>query len=218
MLEVKPFSPHVLAVGKQRATKDIVLVADIYHLVHHKRSIFHNFFCKEQYYAYNREVGTVYANCELDKTVFPNYKRVDTVAEVESAHDGILFVHDADQWFNSRDILFKKNNEQLLTLINNMGKRRLQGRFSAHRKKSVDVKLRSLMTLVIEPKPIVVGDWRYLDNYVSHYKVYDSCDKKIGEGAQDRLQEYAMLYDTEEEVKSIKTGGAKNGNAYAQTT
>jgi len=207
VLQINKFLPHVVAVGRQGTGKDALLVWDIYNLFYFKRSIFEPYFFIHGYHNYENEPVNVYSNCHL----YLPYTPIKSVRDVEEAHDGVLYLHDLDLWFNSRGYLSKKDNPELLRLVNDMRKRNLQLRGSCHRIDSIDVKLRTLIHYWVVPDLVFIDKEKDLldfDNYNIMYKVYDSDRVFLSNGFLDffDFKRSVMFYNTNEEVRELVKG------------
>lgn len=217
-VECKSCYPHVLFFNKQRTFKDFVLVKDIFDHVRKKESIFDNWFKMEYCEYYERDIRNVYANCWLDSSYFPSgvkFEVVDSVEQVDGLRDGILYLHDIEMIFNSRGKLSDKDMIQLLKIVNNAGKHRVQIRGSCHRDMSVDVKLRSLINLWVKPVPYHSSRW--LSSYTISLNIYGSDGEKIGFDCVDGLHRYASLFDTEAESYMIKSEKSFGGKPFRAT-
>lgn len=169
---------HTLVFGKQGCGKDLLIIGWLYH-------------------AFN-EGKTIYANSELK---FP-YEKIESVKDIEGARNGLLYLHDVDLLFNSRE--WKTADKGLLELVNNMRKHRLSLFASCHRVKSIDVKVRSLINYFIQPRMVQVGEnkenlWHW--NIV--YDVFDEFGKYTHSAKVKELPIYAGLYDTYECVRPL---------------
>ncbi len=173
---------HTLVFGKQGSGKDLLIVGWLYRA--------------------QLEGKVIYSNSPLE---FP-HKSIDSVSDVEEARDGILYLHDMDLIFNSRD--FKNNSDSkngLLELVNNMRKHGLSLYGSCHRPKSIDVKVRTLVNYWINPRMVRVGDdpsnlWHY--NII--YDVFDEFGLFSHSAVAKDLPVYAGLYNTYDCVKALR--------------
>lgn len=200
---IKKFLPHVIGVGKQGTGKDVLLVSDIKKMITEGKSIFEHFYSMDGYYYYENRPKRVYSNMSLKMDYIP----LKTVKDVETASDGILYISDLDLWFNSRGFLTKKDNPELLRLVNDMRKRGLQLRGSCHRVNSIDVKLRTLIHFWFEPKMVLIGkDPSKRSSYGVSYTFYDAYRSELGNGFLDSesYKENTEFYDTDEEVKELE--------------
>lgn len=204
-MKIKNCYPHIIFIGKQRTGKDRLILEEIYNMLVYNFNIFERFLLQENLDFYPKEDLKVYANLDLDKKVFPNFRRLNNMDDVENAYGpGYLWIHDSDDWFDSRDIWNSKKNKRMLHIVNNMAKRKLMGRFSCHRINSLDIKLRSLMNLKVLPNMVCIGhDRTIFNNWIIQYDVFNEWDKKIGNGILNDLVTNANFYNTEEEVREL---------------
>lgn len=91
---IKCCYPHVIWINKQRSFKDISIVRECYELFHNKKSLFDLMFEKENSWWYDRNPVKVFANCWLDEDFFPEFERIESKDQIDSCHDGILYLHD----------------------------------------------------------------------------------------------------------------------------
>lgn len=100
-----------------------------------------------------------------------------------------------------------------MDLVNNAGKNHLQIRASGHRRMSIDVKLRSLVTLWVESFPFYDGVREFysdgnvklnLKNFKCVNKVFNSDLEPIGNMFLDGFNAVCDLYDTDEKVSLLK--------------
>lgn len=175
---------HRMVYGKQGCGKDLLIVAWLYWLVKETQK-------------------TIYSNSPLSFT----YKPIRTVKDIEDARNGVLYLHDMDLLFNSRDFILKRNQskqESLLELVNNMRKHGLQLIGSCHRPRNIDVKLRTLISYWINPRLVRVGpDDTNLWHYVIYYDVMDEYGKYLYSAKMGDLPVYADKYDTYDCVKAL---------------
>jgi hypothetical protein len=82
---------------------------------------------------------------------------------------------------------------------------------------SVDVKIRSLITLWIETTPYHVGDPNVLNNYFVLVDVYNANLIKIGSFVKPHIYAYANLYDTLERSKPLASSFNDKSLAYAKS-
>lgn len=205
-VRIRPCYPHVIWVNKQRSFKDITIVKDIYDQMYGDGTSFHNFFLKENSSWYERRPKRVFANCWLDESYF-DCEYVSSKEQIDSCHDGILYLHDLELLFDSRASLKRSAMDELIDLVNNAGKNHLQIRASGHRRMSIDVKLRSLVTLWVETFPSYDGKEEgvdmLLENFVVFTKVYNCDLEPIGNVVFKDLNGVCGLYDTDEKVKLL---------------
>ena len=207
MSKIKPCFPHLLFIGKQRCGKDLLILHDVFHIIKYGKSIFHPYLQKENLDFYETS-SKIFANCNLDTNVFSDFYRIKTIEDIEKASGpALLWIHDADLWFNSRNIFMtnKKDNSKLLHLVNNMGKLGLSARISCHRRNSLDVKLRQLMNLKILPKMVCRSkDRTDFTEWEIHFKVFDEWDMFLGKGRITDIHKIADYYNTEEVVEELQ--------------
>jgi len=174
---------HTVVYGKQGCGKDMLIV---HWLMEH-----------------NMQGKKIFANADLK---IP-HTRINTMQDVENSHDGVLYLHDMDLLFNSRDFILKKEQgkqEHILELVNNMRKRKLQLYGSCHRPKNIDVKLRTLIHYWISPKMQCIGqDKTNLWNWIIKYDVFDEFEQFMYTAVIRNLPWIATKYDTYETVKQL---------------
>lgn len=212
--------PHVLFFQQQGKYKDISIVKDIYDHCKNKVSIFEPFLFMESQFNYCRDIKHVFSNCWLDDSFFPGVERINSIEQVDTLRDGVLFIHDLERLFNSRGSLTDKDMNVLVDMVNNARKHRIMIRGSCHREMSIDVKLRSLACLWVSPEPYPVGDYWIMNDYRIILTVFNNWSvKPIGVLPLNDLYAYADLYDTVEESKalprvSLPVGKLKSWNSY----
>jgi hypothetical protein len=186
---------------------------DIYDHCKEGVSLFEPYFFKESLFNYQRIIKHVFSNVWLDERYFPSFEKIESIEQVDSLRDGILYLSDIERLFNSRGSLTDKQMNELIDIVDNAGKHQIQVRGSSHRSMSVDVKIRTIVNLWVEPEPYPVGDYGKLENYVVCLRVYDGEMHKLGRFAVDELNRYANLYNTNEESRRlgvVPLGGRPN--------
>jgi hypothetical protein len=174
---------HVVILGKQGTGKDLLA----------------NKFVWDEY----NKGKTIYANQELYNI---NYKKIESVNDIDNAFNGILYLHDIDLIFNSRDFMLGNKNTEagLLEIVNNLRKQKLELIATCHRPKSIDVKVRTLINYWIIPELILEGkDENNFYDYIIKYKIYDEYQDYIGMHFIGNLPFYCKNYDTNARVKQL---------------
>jgi hypothetical protein len=206
-IKIYPFIFHIAVVNWQGSGKDLMINADIYEMYRNHKSIFDEIIR----YVFNRpkyvgSAGNIYANCKLNKVYGDDYYHVESYQDIKEAHDGILYLHDAERYFNSLGLNMRSEDGKLIDFINNKRKDNIMLRLSLHRFTSIHVRIRELIPMWVLPDLFVIpnSDEDFMRNYVVRYKVCSSTGKKITESVLKDLPMYAFLYDTLDKAVMLK--------------
>jgi hypothetical protein len=192
--------PHVLFYAQPGKFKDISIVKDIFDHCRTGESIFEPFFFNQSFQNYCRKPKNVFANCWLDEQYLPDdihFEQINSLEQVDTLRDGFVFLHDLEKLFNSRGSLNDKEMNTLIDMVDSFRKHKNMLRGSCHREMSVDVKIRSIITLWVEPDPQCIDDYRIMNNYIVPLNIYYPRSSKPDAVLPiDNLQAYANLYNT----------------------
>lgn len=197
----------VMVVGKERSGKDLFILKNIYDYVKTGKFTIDPFLKIESLYNYPK-INEIWFNGWLDKKIFKNYNYLKTELEFKNIKNSIVWISDADIWFNSR-ITYKGTDkeQQILDVISSQGKNMNFNFFSAKRPKNTDIKIRTLCNFKIECKKLCgnIKNCRYLKNWLIYYKVFDEYDDKIGESyiKGNDLIKICDYYNTNEKVNNL---------------
>ncbi|MEO5350244.1 MAG: hypothetical protein H7836_11425 [Magnetococcus sp. YQC-3] len=150
----------------------------------------------------------VYSNYHLE---FP-HKRLQSIDDIMHARDGLVLLDDLEAWLSSRNWK-SKENQQVMQIILQGGKRRLTVLFSCKRPENVDVLLRdttdfwcrcTLIPKTVSPDMDFEEYIKYLDNLLLCIEVFDDSVEPVNITYIDDLPLYASLYSTREEVEKLE--------------
>lgn len=160
---------------------------------------------------YHKKGHKVYTNQEVS---FQDGK-IESFADLRTAagnieKHGVLYMHDVDLIFNSRDLMLRRyaeENEGVLEIINNSRKNHLICLFTTHRIKNVDVKIRSICKYLVIPRLLRGNGW--MSDAAVYYEVHNFDGKsssKIGNLIETNLLEAATTYDTFSHTNRLSPG------------
>lgn len=123
---------------------------------------------------------------------------------------GVLYLHDVDLIFNSRDLMLRRysqENEGVLEIINNSRKNHLVCFFTTHRIKNVDVKIRSICKYLIIPRLMRGNGWMSDAGIFYEIHTFDGkSSSRIGNLVESDLVEAAASYDTFSHTNRLRSG------------
>lgn len=206
-IKMNPFYFHICVVNWQGSGKDLLINADIFNMYFKGKSIFDDIISlvfKRPYY--KKDIENIYSNCKLNKDVFEDdYYLISNKKDVLEAHDGVLYLHDAELYFKNIGMNMRSENNDMIKFINDKRKDRIFFRMSLHRFLSIHVRVRELLHMWIKPDIFYGGlkEKYYMKDFVINYRVYTCDGRRLCSNVLTNLYEYSGLYDTEEKAKAF---------------